>query len=193
MQQLVFATNNAHKLTEVQAAVQGKIKLLSLNDINCYDNIAETGHTFKENASIKSHFISSRYGINCFADDSGLEIDALNGKPGVYSARYAGGHSNHAANNAKVLNKLRGNSNRTARFVTVISLVWNSEEYFFEGTIEGTIRHELSGTDGFGYDPIFQPDGYDVTFAEMTMAQKNAISHRGRAVEQLVNFLNEQV
>ena len=191
MHQLVFATNNAHKLTEVQAAVAGKIKLLSLNDIACQDDIAETGSTFKENASIKSLFIYNKYKINCFADDSGLEIDALNGEPGVYSARYAGEHGNHAANNAKVLKQLEGATNRKARFITVISLIWNGEEYFFKGTVEGTIRTELSGSDGFGYDPIFQPDGYDITFAEMTLAQKNAISHRGRAVEKLIDFLNK--
>jgi len=193
MQQLVFATNNTHKLTEVQAAVAGKIKLLSLSDIDCHDDIAETGHTFKDNASIKSHFIYNKYKINCFADDSGLEIDALNGEPGVYSARYAGEHGNHAANNAKVLELLNDVTNRKARFITVISLIWDEREYFFEGAVEGTIRTELAGSDGFGYDPIFQPDGYDVTFAEMTLAQKNAISHRGRAVEKLVEFLNKNV
>jgi XTP/dITP diphosphohydrolase len=191
MQQLVFATNNAHKLTEVQVAVAGKIKLLSLNDIACHDDIEETGSTFEENAAIKSHFIYNKYQINCFADDSGLEIDALNGEPGVYSARYAGEHGNHAANNQKVLEQLEGVANRKARFVTIISLIWNDEEHFFEGTVEGTIRPELSGSDGFGYDPIFEPDGFDITFAEMTLAQKNAISHRGRAVEKLVEFLNK--
>jgi XTP/dITP diphosphohydrolase len=192
MQQLVFATNNAHKLTEVQAAVAGKIKLLSLNSINCHDDIDETGSTFKENASLKSRFIYHKYSINCFADDSGLEIDALNGEPGVYSARYAGEHGNHAANNKKVLEQLQGVDNRKARFITVISLIWDGEEHFFEGTVEGIIRTELSGSDGFGYDPIFQPDGYDVTFAEMSLAEKNAISHRGRAVEKLVEFLSDR-
>lgn len=191
MQQLVFATNNAHKLTEVQAAIAGEIKLLSLNDIACHDDIAETGDTFKANASIKSHFIYDKYKLNCFADDSGLEIDALNGEPGVYSARYAGEHGNHAANNAKVLKQLDGVANRKARFITLISLMWGGKEYFFEGTVEGAIRTELCGTDGFGYDPIFQPDGYDSTFAEMTIDQKNAISHRGRAVEKLIKFLSE--
>ena len=193
MQQLVFATNNAHKLTEVQAAVAGKIKLLSLNDILCHDDIAETGLTFKENASIKSNFIHNKYKINCFADDSGLEIDALNGEPGVYSARYAGEHGNHAANNSKVLKRLEGVTNRKARFITVISLIWDGKEYFFEGTVDGAIRTELSGNDGFGYDPIFTPDGYDITFAEMNLAEKNAISHRGRAVEKLINFLNKSL
>jgi XTP/dITP diphosphohydrolase len=190
MQQLVFATNNTHKLIEVQALLYDKISLLTLNDIGCHEDIAETGRTFKENASIKSHFVSSRYKINCFADDSGLEIEALNGEPGVYSARYGGEHGNHAANNAKVLDKMNGVSNRKARFIAVISLIWEGEEYFFEGTVEGSIRTELTGTDGFGYDPIFQPDGYDVTFAEMAIDEKNAISHRGEAVKKLVDFLN---
>ncbi|WP_100342539.1 non-canonical purine NTP diphosphatase [Mucilaginibacter auburnensis] len=189
MQQLVFATNNAHKLTEVQAAVAGKIKLLSLNDINCNDDIPETGTTFIANASIKSRYIYNKFALNCFGDDSGLEIEALNGEPGVYSARYAGKHGNHAANNARVLQNLQGVANRKAWFITVISLIWNGEEHFFEGTVEGTIREELSGSEGFGYDPIFQPDGYDITFAEMTLEQKNVISHRGRAVAKLVDFL----
>lgn len=193
MQQLVFATNNAHKLTEVQAAVAGKIKLLGLNDINCHDDIAETGSTFKENASIKSHFIYNKYHLSCFGDDSGLEIATLNGEPGVYSARYAGEHGNHAANNRKVLKQLKDVTNRKARFITVIALIWEGQEYFFEGTVDGTIRTELSGSDGFGYDPIFQPDGFDVTFAEMSLAEKNAISHRGRAVEKLIKFLNRQL
>ena len=189
MQQLVFATNNAHKLEEVAAKIAGKIELLSLNDIGCHDDIEETGVTFRENASIKSRFIFDKYNLNCFGDDSGLEINALNGEPGVYSARYAGEHGNHAANMDKVLEKLRGVSNRSARFRTVISLIWDGEEHFFEGVVEGTIRHERSGSGGFGYDPIFGPAGYDITFAEMRMGEKNAISHRGRAVEKLVEFL----
>jgi XTP/dITP diphosphohydrolase len=197
MQQLVFATNNAHKLEEVGAMLQqakgdSPIQLLSLDDINCNDDIAETGITFRENASIKSHYIYHKFNINCFGDDSGLEIDALNGEPGVYSARYAGRHGDHAANMARVLANLAGVSNRKARFRTVISLMWDGMEHFFEGTIEGTIRQELSGTAGFGYDPIFQPDGYDITFAEMTLAQKNNISHRAVAVAKLVTFLNAQ-
>lgn len=189
MQQLVFATNNAHKLEEVAAKIAGKISLLSLNDIGCHDDIAETGATFRENASIKSRFIYDKYHLNCFGDDSGLEIDALNGEPGVYSARYAGEHGNHAANVDKVLEKLRGITNRAARFRTVISLIWDGVEHFFEGTVEGTIRHERSGTGGFGYDPIFEPAGYNITFAEMSMDEKNSISHRARAVDQMVKFL----
>jgi XTP/dITP diphosphohydrolase len=192
MQQLVFATNNAHKLEEVQAKAGDQIKLLSLDDIGCHDDIEETGLTFNENASIKSRYIYERYSLNCFGDDSGLEIDALNNEPGIYSARYAGKHGNHEANMDKVLEKLNGNANRKARFRTVISLMWNGEEYLFEGTVPGTIRNERCGTAGFGYDPIFQPDGYDITFAEMSMDEKNSISHRGRAVDELIAFLNTQ-
>ncbi|WP_121808698.1 non-canonical purine NTP diphosphatase [Mucilaginibacter kameinonensis] len=190
MQQLVFATNNRHKLDEVSAKLNGAIQLLTLHDIGCYDDIEETGTTFKANASIKSHHVYAEYKLNCFGDDSGLEIDALNGEPGVYSARYAGTHGNHAANISKVLDNLKGETNRKARFRTVISLMWNGDEHFFEGTVEGTIRQELSGSGGFGYDPIFEPEGYDITFAEMSMAEKNAISHRAKAMEQLIAFLN---
>ncbi|MFC0518841.1 non-canonical purine NTP diphosphatase [Mucilaginibacter angelicae] len=190
MQQLVFATNNRHKLDEVSAKLNGAIQLLTLHDIGCFDDIEETGTTFKANASIKSHHVYAEYKLNCFGDDSGLEIDALNGEPGVYSARYAGAHGNHAANISKVLENLKGETSRKARFRTVISLIWNGEEHFFEGAVEGTIRQEISGKGGFGYDPIFEPEGYDITFAEMSMEQKNAISHRAKAMEQLIAFLN---
>lgn len=189
MHQLVFATNNRHKLEEVSAKIGGKFELLTLEDINCHDDIEETGATFRENASIKSRFIYNKYQLNCFGDDSGLEIDALQGEPGVYSARYAGEHGNHAANMDKVLAQLTDVTDRKARFRTVISLLWNGAEYFFEGTVEGAIRHERSGNGGFGYDPIFQPDGYEITFAEMSMEEKNSISHRAIAVEKLVGFL----
>ena len=192
MQQLVFATNNKHKLEEVAAKLNGKIKLLSLDDIDCHEDIAETGQTFAENASIKSRYVYDKYQLSCFGDDSGLEIDALNNEPGIYSARYAGVHGNHQANIDKVLTKLTGVDNRKARFRTVISLIWDGEEHFFEGTVEGAIRHELSGTDGFGYDPIFEPDGYEITFAEMSMDEKNRISHRGRAMDKLITFLNSR-
>ncbi len=190
MIELVFATNNRHKLDEVAAKIGSGIKLLTLADIGCTEDIEETGTTFNENASIKSRFIYERYGYNCFGDDSGLEIDALGGEPGVYSARYAGKHGDHEANIAKVLSKMDGVTDRSARFRTVISLIWQGKEYFFDGTIEGTIRLQQHGTGGFGYDPIFEPAGYDITFAEMTMDQKNSISHRALAVEQLVQFLN---
>lgn len=192
MQQLVFATNNAHKLEEVQAKAGDQIKLLTLNDIGCHDDIEETGLTFNENASIKSRYIYQKYNLNCFGDDSGLEIEALNNEPGIYSARYAGKHGDHEANIDKVLANLKDKTNRKARFRTVISLIWNGEEHFFDGIVNGTIRHERSGAKGFGYDPIFQPDGYEITFAEMSMDEKNRISHRGRAVDLLIGFLNAQ-
>jgi XTP/dITP diphosphohydrolase len=190
MQQLVFATNNGHKLEEVLAKIKGSFELLSLDDIGCTDDIEETGTTFHQNASIKSQYIYQKYQLNCFGDDSGLEIDALNGEPGVYSARYASGHGNHAANISKVLQNLDNETNRKARFRTVISLIWNGEEHFFDGSVEGNIRTEPSGTEGFGYDPIFEPEGYHITFAEMSMEQKNSISHRARAMDKLINFLN---
>ena len=186
---LVFATNNRHKLEEVSHKIGDHFELLTLNDIGCTEDIEETGSTFEENAAIKSNYVYNKYHLNCFGDDSGLVVDALNGEPGVYSARYAGEHGNHAANIKKVLAKLDGIENRKARFVTVISLTWEGKEYVFEGVVNGTIRHETTGTGGFGYDPIFQPDGYDITFAEMTMAEKNKISHRARAMEKLILFL----
>lgn len=191
MHQLVFATNNAHKIEEVAAKIGSQITLLSLHDIGCYDEIAETGTTFSENAAIKSRYIYNKYHLNCFGDDSGLEIDALNGEPGVYSARYAGSYGDHEANMNKVLRELGTNANRKARFRTVISLLWNGMEHIFEGTIEGLIRYERSGNMGFGYDPIFEPDGYNITFAEMSLEEKNAISHRAKAVEKLVDFLSK--
>jgi XTP/dITP diphosphohydrolase len=191
VQQLVFATNNPHKLQEVAAKINGQIKLLTLADIGCSEDIAETGETFRDNASLKSRYIHTRYGLNCFGDDSGLVIDALNGEPGVYSARYAGKHGDHDANIDKVLDNLKEVKNRNARFVTVISLMWNGVEYFFEGAVEGIIRYERSGVEGFGYDPIFQPNGFAVTFAEMGMDEKNSISHRAIAVEKLVAFLED--
>ncbi|MBS1523743.1 MAG: non-canonical purine NTP diphosphatase [Bacteroidetes bacterium] len=186
---LVFATNNRHKLEEVSHKIDDQFELLTLNDIGCTEDIEETGATFEENAAIKSKYVYDNYHLNCFGDDSGLVIDALNGEPGVYSARYAGEHGNHAANIKKVLTKLEGIENRKARFVTVISLIWGGKEHVFEGVVEGTIRHKTTGTGGFGYDPIFQPDGYDITFAEMSMDEKNKISHRARAMEKLILFL----
>ncbi|HEY4326538.1 MAG TPA: non-canonical purine NTP diphosphatase [Mucilaginibacter sp.] len=190
MQQLVFATNNRHKLDEVAAKIKDRLKLLSLDDIGCNEDIAETGLTFRENASIKCNYVHNEYGLNCFGDDSGLEIDVLNGEPGIYSARYAGTHGDHEANINKVLKNLKGISDRKARFRTVISLIWNGTGHFFEGTVEGIIRNERAGAEGFGYDPIFEPEGYNITFAEMSLDDKNRISHRGRAVEKLIAFLN---
>jgi XTP/dITP diphosphohydrolase len=189
--ELVFATNNQHKLEEVSAKLGGRIKLLTLNDIGCHEDIPETGATFSENASIKSSYVYEKYRLNCFGDDSGLEVEALDGEPGVYSARYAGEHGNHSANIDKLLKNLDGIANRRARFITIISLMWEGKEYFFEGTVEGTIRHKRTGAQGFGYDPVFQPNGFDITFAEMSLEEKNKLSHRAKAVEKLVEFLNK--
>lgn len=187
--QLVFATNNQHKLEEVQYKVGNTFKIISLSEIGCHDDIEETGLTLDENASIKSKFIHEKFGFDCFADDTGLEIEALNNEPGVYSARYSGDRD-FAKNMNLVLENLNGEINRKARFRTVISLILNQQEYIFEGIIKGTIRNTPSGNGGFGYDPIFQPDGFNITFAEMDLAEKNKISHRGIAMQKLINFLN---
>lgn len=188
---LIFATNNRHKLEEVQHLAGTSFTLKSLDDIGCTEDIAETGNTFRENASLKSNFIYREYGLDCFGDDSGLEIDALNGEPGVYSARYSGSRDMDR-NIRLVLQKLEAAENRRARFRTVISLVLDGKEYFFEGTVEGEITRTVTGTAGFGYDPIFRPDGYDLTFAEMDLAEKNRISHRSRAIAKLVEFLKNR-
>ncbi len=187
---LVFATNNPHKLEEIRAVAGDKIKILSLKDIGCTDDIPETAPTLEGNASQKSRFIWQKYGINCFADDTGLEVEALGGKPGVYSARYAGTEHDHEKNMDKVLSELKEIQNRKARFRTVISLILDNKEYFFEGVVAGFILTERHGTKGFGYDPIFRPEGYQQSFAEMKPEEKNKISHRGRAVRKLVEFLN---
>lgn len=189
--QLVFATNNQHKLEEVQSKVGNIFKITSLNEIGCEDDIAETGLTLDENASIKSAFIHQKFGLDCFADDTGLEIEALNNEPGVYSARYSG-ERDFVKNMNLVLFNLENNTNRKARFRTVISLILNKQEYLFEGVVNGNIRTAPQGNGGFGYDPIFEPDGYDITFAEMDLAEKNKISHRGIAVQKLIDFLNQQ-
>lgn len=189
MMELVFATNNAHKLEEINAAVGNNIKILSLKAIGCIEDIPETAPTLEGNASIKSLYIYQKYKINCFADDTGLEIEALDGAPGVYSARYAGPGHDHKKNMDKVLTELVGKRNRKARFRTVISLILDEKEYFFEGIVNGTILQKRQGEKGFGYDPIFQPDGYNVSFAEMDLAEKNKISHRGLAVQKLIEFL----
>ncbi|MNG59843.1 Non-canonical purine NTP pyrophosphatase [compost metagenome] len=188
MLELVFATNNAHKLEEVQAIVGDTFVIKSLNDIDCQDDIPETGVTFEENAQQKTDYLVNKYGLYCFGDDSGLEIDALNGEPGVYSARYSGSRDMEK-NIDLVLERLGDTSNRTARFKTVISLYLNERQHFFEGSIEGQITKERRGVDGFGYDPIFIPKGYDTTFAEMSADEKNAISHRAIAVGKLADYL----
>jgi len=189
MIELVFATNNQHKLSELSKIIGEKFHLLSLKDINCLDDIPETADTLDGNAALKAHFIWEKYQMNCFADDTGLEIDALNGQPGVYSARYAGEEQNSEANLTKVLEEMTGIKNRKARFRTVICLILDGKEHYFEGIVNGSLRSERQGKDGFGYDPIFVPDGYNKTFAEMDMAVKNKISHRGLATEKLLNFL----
>lgn len=187
---LVFATNNAHKLQEVAAILGEQIELLSLNDIGCHADIPETADTLEGNALLKSSFISEHYGMDCFADDTGLEVEALNGAPGVYSARYAGGEGHDSeANMRKLLNDLQGKENRKAQFRTAISLILDGKEYLFEGVVKGEIIQEKRGDSGFGYDPIFQPEGYDKTFAELGNEIKNRISHRALAVQQLCEFL----
>ena len=187
---LVFATNNQHKLREIQAIIGNNFELLSLRDIGCFDEIPEEQPTIEGNARQKAFYIFEKFGLACFADDTGLEIEALNGEPGVYSAMYAGDEKNAEANMNKVLKKMENASNRNARFKTVISLVINGNEKQFEGTTEGEILREKRGGLGFGYDPIFQPKGFNLTFAEMELDEKNKISHRGRAVQKLVQYLN---
>ena len=187
--ELVFATNNMHKLAELQAILGERIKLLSLNDIGCFDEIPEEQETLEGNASQKAFYVFNKFGYNCFADDTGLEIDALNGEPGVYSARYAGDEKSAEANMDKVLAGLFKIKNRNARFRTVISLVIDGNEKQFEGVVDGEILTEKRGKSGFGYDPIFQPAGFLQTFAEMNLTDKNKISHRGRAVEKLILYL----
>lgn len=187
---LVFATNNAHKLEEVAAILGDQVELLSLNDIGCQADIPETAETLEGNALLKSSYIYKNYHLDCFADDTGLEVEALNGAPGVYSARYAGGEGHDAqANMLKLLHELDGKENRKAQFRTAISLILDGKEYFFEGVIKGEIIKEKRGDSGFGYDPIFKPEGYDQTFAELGNDIKNQISHRALAVQKLCEFL----
>ena len=186
---LVFATNNAHKL-EVAAILGDKVELLSLNDIDCHTDIPETAETLEGNALLKSSFIYRNYQLDCFADDTGLEVEALNGAPGVYSARYAEGEGHDAqANMRKLLHELEGKENRKAQFRTAISLILDGKEYLFEGVIKGEIIKEKRGDSGFGYDPIFKPEGYEQTFAELGNEIKNKISHRALAVQKLCEFL----
>jgi non-canonical purine NTP pyrophosphatase, rdgB/HAM1 family len=186
---LVFATNNKHKLEEVSEILGDKIELLSLKDINCDVDIPETANTLEGNALLKAQYVFDNYKLNSFADDTGLEIAALNNEPGVYSARYAGEDKDSKANMRKVLEKLEGISNREARFRTVISLIIEGKTHAFEGVIKGKIIEEERGEAGFGYDPIFMPDGYDKTFAELGNDIKNEISHRALAVNKLCEFL----
>lgn len=186
---LVFATNNKHKLAELQAILGNHFQLLSLTDIGCNEEIPEEQPTLEGNARQKALYVFEKYNIPCFADDTGLEIEALNGAPGVYSARYAGENKNSDANMDKVLAEMTKIKNRNARFRTVISYISDGNEKQFEGVVKGKILTEKRGNSGFGYDPIFQPDGFDLTFAEMKLEDKNKISHRGRAVAKLVAYL----
>ena len=187
--ELVFATNNAHKLEEVRQILGDRFKVLSLNDINCHEDIPETGDTFQDNALQKARYVKEHYGYDCFADDTGLEVKALDGAPGVHSARYAGDHDSEA-NMTKLLQELEKKSDRSAQFRTVIALILNGQEVLFEGIVTGQIATERHyGDGGFGYDPIFVPDGYTETFSQMSSQGKNLISHRGRAVRKLADYL----
>jgi XTP/dITP diphosphohydrolase len=186
---LVFATHNTNKLKEVRLLLPKDIRLISLEDLGCHEDIPETETTLEANAQLKADYITENYGISCFADDTGLIIDALNGAPGVHSARFAGEERDSEKNMEKVLNELKGIITPTARFKTVIALNLNNKRILFEGVIEGTITKEKKGTQGFGYDPIFIPKGYDQTFAQLPLEIKNQISHRGKALQKLIAYL----
>ena len=188
---LCFASNNAHKIAEIQDMLGGVFVLKTLHDIGCHDDIAETADTIKGNSLLKAQYVWDNYQLDCFADDSGLEVEAIDGAPGVYSARYAGEHGNHAKNNSLLLHNLNDKNNRRARFKTVITLIINGQAQQFEGVVKGQIIATPRGTQGFGYDPLFLPDGYDRTFAEMDIAEKSQLSHRARAFKQLVAFLQK--
>lgn len=189
---LVFATNNAHKLEEIRAILNDKVDILSLSDIDCHADIPETADTLEGNARQKAMYIYEHYGMDCFADDTGLEVESLNGAPGVYSARYAGEGHDSQANMRKLLHEMQGKNNRKAQFRTIISLIEKGEEHQFEGTVKGQIIEEKRGETGFGYDPIFQPEGYELTFAELGHDVKNKISHRARAVAALCEYLSKE-
>ena len=188
---IVFATNNPNKLKEIQSLIPKEIEIISLNEIGYNEDIPETGDTLEANAFQKAHYIKDNFNYDCFADDTGLEIDELNGGPGVYSARYAGPERNANANMNKVLNELKGKKNRKAQFRTAIALILKGEEHLFEGKVEGYISKDKQGNEGFGYDPIFIPENDIRSFAQMSMQEKGAISHRGRAVKKLVAYLNK--
>lgn len=188
--ELVFASNNKNKIKEIQLLLPKSITILSLEDIGCFEEIDENATTIEGNAIIKANYVTSKYGYNCFADDSGLEVQILNGKPGVHSARYAGEQRNDADNMNKLLAKLEFETNRKANFKTVIALNLNSNQTLFTGIINGEITKEKTGTNGFGYDPIFKPKNYDITFGEFEIEEKARISHRGIAVKQLITHLN---
>ena len=186
---IVFASNNPNKVKEIQMVLPDTIQLVSLADIGCTDDIPETADTLEGNAILKANYVTEKYGLNCFADDTGLEIDALQGEPGVYSARYAGEQKSAEDNMAKVLQNLAEVTDRSAQFKTVIALILDGQQHLFTGLVNGQITTEKKGTNGFGYDPIFQAEGHDKTFAELTPLEKASCSHRARAVAQLVKFL----
>lgn len=191
MRQIVFASNNDHKLRELRQLLGSSFEVLSLSDIGCHDDIPETADTFEGNALLKARYVKEHYGYDCFADDSGLEVDALGGAPGIYSARYAGSGHDNAANNARLLHELEGIADRRARFRTAIALLeGDAEPRYFNGSVEGTILTEPHGDGGFGYDPLFRPDGWQISFAEASADEKNAVSHRGRAVRLLAAYLD---
>ena len=187
---LVFATNNLNKLKEVQEMLPNTIKLLSLKDINCFEEIEETEMSLEGNAKLKADYITQKYGYNCFSDDTGLEVESLNGKPGVYSARYAGEPSNSENNMQKLLSELKNSSNRKAQFRTAVSLNINDDNFIFEWICKGVILEKKQGEKGFGYDPIFKPENHAESFAQMSSEEKNIISHRGIAIKKLVRFLS---
>ena len=190
MKTLVFATNNEHKLREVRAIMPPDMEILSLSDIKCSDELPETSPSLEGNAMQKACYVKMKFGYDCFADDTGLEVDALRGEPGGYSARYAGPECDSTANIRKLLGNLTGKANRNARFRTVIALIMDGSEYLFEGMIYGRITQTMRGSNGFGYDPVFVPDGYKQTFAELDESVKNGISHRARAIRKLTGFLS---
>jgi len=186
---LVFATNNKNKIKEIKSLINNSLELLDLEDIKCNEDIPETSCTIAGNALQKAKYVFDNYGYNCFSDDTGLEIESLNNEPGIYSARYAGEEKSAEANMNKVLTKLTNNINRKAHFKTVIALIIEGKETLFEGIVKGEITESKSGSKGFGYDPIFQPEGYEITFSEMSLEEKNKISHRGKAVQKLIKHL----
>ena len=188
---LVFATNNLNKLKEVQEMLPDSIELLSLKDINCFDEIDETETTLEGNAKLKADYITNKFGYNCFADDTGLEVESLDGKPGVYSARFAGEPANSEKNMQKLLMELENTTDRKAQFRTAVALNLDDKNFLFEGICKGEILTKKQGAKGFGYDPIFKPEGYKESFAEMSSSDKNMISHRGIAIQKLVAFLNK--
>lgn len=188
---IVFATNNQNKIKEIQSILPPSIEIISLESIGCYEDIPETAATIKGNAILKANYVTQKYGYDCFADDTGLEVDALNGEPGVFSARYAGEQKSAEDNMDKLLLNLNNEANRNAHFKTVIALNLKGEQYLFTGIASGTITLEKNGNQGFGYDPIFRPEGFQETFAQLSLETKNAISHRGKATQELIAFLND--